>query len=670
MGFRLAYRQITTSPGNLVSTAPLTIAENQPIGTVVGDFNATDPDAGATLTYHLVSGAGDTHNTLFTLETNGTLKTVTTFDYESNGSTYSIRVQAKDEFNATVEGNFTVTLTDWFDDSWDKLTGPSGSGQFGMSVSLSGNILAVGANGSDPGGVNAAGAAYLYELESNGSATYLTEVTAPDKAESDWFGHSVSQSGNILVVGAHGSDPGGVNAAGAAYLYELDSNGSATYLTKLTAPDKAESDWFGHSVSHSGNVLAVGAFRSDPEGVTAAGVVYLYQLEANGSAAYLSKVTASDKASSDQFGYSVSLSGDILAVGARSADPNGVSDAGAAYLYQLGANGSVTYLTKITAPDKAASDNFGWSVSQFGNLFVVGASKSDPDGVSDAGAVYLYELDSNGSATYLTKVTAPDKAESDQFGHSVSQFGNVLVVGASKSEQDGVGDAGVAYLYELESNGSATYLTKVTAPDKAESDQFGWSVSQSGNILAVGANKADPGGAVYTFDISSFTSTSSPPTDLNSTAPLTIAENQPVGATVGEFNATDPDAGATLTYHLVSGAWDTHNTLFTLETNGTLKTATVFDYESNASTYSIRVQAKDEFNATVEGNFTVTLTDVYEDSSGQSNNDGNSSSDGNTTTGITNPGVDGNSTNEGNASVPLPVRIISARSSIPCLSAK
>ena len=252
-------------------------------------------------------------------------------------------------------------------------------------------------------------------------------------------------------------------------------------------------------------------------------------------------------------------------------------------------------------------------------------------------------------------MTAPDKAESDQFGHSVSQFGNVLVVGASKSEQDGVGDAGVAYLYELESNGSATYLTKVTAPDKAESDQFGWSVSQSGNILAVGANKADPGGAVYTFDISSFTSTNSPPTNLNATAPLSIAENQPIGTIVGEFNATDPDAGATLTYHLVSGVGDGNNSLFTLETNGTLKTATTFDYESNASTYSIRVQAKDEFNATVEGNFTVTLTDVYEDSSGQSNNDGNSSSDGNTTTGITNPGVDGNSTNEGNASVPSPV---------------
>ena len=102
------------------------------------------------------------------------------------------------------------------------------------------------------------------------------------------------------------------------------------------------------------------------------------------------------------------------------------------------------------------------------------------------------------------------------------------------------------------------------------------------------------------------------PKDLNSTATLTIAENQPPGTTVGEFNATDPDANATLTYHLVSGVGDGNNSLFTLDLNGTLKTATVFDFESNASTYSIRVQARDEYNASVEENFTVTLLDIFE----------------------------------------------------------
>ena len=98
-----------TGPSNLVASV-LTVVENEAIGTLVGSFNATDPDAGATLTYSLISGVGDENNSLFTLEANGTLKTAVTFDYETNASTYSIRVRASDEYNASVEGNFTITL--------------------------------------------------------------------------------------------------------------------------------------------------------------------------------------------------------------------------------------------------------------------------------------------------------------------------------------------------------------------------------------------------------------------------------------------------------------------------------------------------------------------------------------------------------------------------------
>ena len=102
----------------------------------------------------------------------------------------------------------------------------------------------------------------------------------------------------------------------------------------------------------------------------------------------------------------------------------------------------------------------------------------------------------------------------------------------------------------------------------------------------------------------------SAPTDLNSTAPLNFAENIPIGSAIGELNATDPDTNSTLTYHFVSG--DNNNTFFTLEQNGTLKTATVFDFESNASSYLIQISVKDEYNATHEGNFTVNLTDENE----------------------------------------------------------
>ena len=82
---------------------------------------------------------------------------------------------------------------------------------------------------------------------------------------------------------------------------------------------------------------------------------------------------------------------------------------------------------------------------------------------------------------------------------------------------------------------------------------------------------------------------------------------------MGEFNATDPEGGA-ITYHFVNG--ENNNSLFALDTNGTLKTATTFDYESNSFNYLVTVQAKDEYNATVEGNFTVTLPDAYEDTDG------------------------------------------------------
>ena len=109
------------------------------------------------------------------------------------------------------------------------------------------------------------------------------------------------------------------------------------------------------------------------------------------------------------------------------------------------------------------------------------------------------------------------------------------------------------------------------------------------------------------------------PSDLNSTASLSFAENQPIGTIVGEFNATDPDTNSTITYHLVNGVGAGNNSLFTLDANGTLKTATTFDYETNATTYIIRVQAKDEYNATVEGNFTVMLNDVSEFPAGASN---------------------------------------------------
>ena len=112
----IASEPLNRAPTSVFVVSNLTIAENQPLGTVVGEFNATDPEGDA-ITYRFVNGEGDTHNSLFTLEANGTLRTATIFDFEANASVYSIRVGAVDEYGSSIEDSFTISLEDLDDEA-------------------------------------------------------------------------------------------------------------------------------------------------------------------------------------------------------------------------------------------------------------------------------------------------------------------------------------------------------------------------------------------------------------------------------------------------------------------------------------------------------------------------------------------------------------------------
>ena len=143
--------------------------------------------------------------------------------------------------------------------------------QFGNCVAISGNQLVVGAKGEshDVNGDNAlnfAGSAYVFEKE-NGSWIQTQKIVASDRGVDDYFGNSVAISGNHLVVGAwhENHDVNGANAlnfAGSAYVFEK-INGSWGQTQKLVAADRGTGDYFGNSVSISGNQLAVGAFGED-----------------------------------------------------------------------------------------------------------------------------------------------------------------------------------------------------------------------------------------------------------------------------------------------------------------------------------------------------------------------------------------------------------------------
>ena len=224
----------------------------------------------------------------------------------------------------------------------------------------------------------------------------LTKLTASDKGANDYFGNSVSISrdGSTMAVGAFIEDPNGILDAGSVYVFQ-NTNGTWTEVQKLTASDKEMFDRFGFSVSISedGSTLAVGAFIEVPNGISNAGSVYVFQ-NTNGTWTEVQKLTASDKGGYDQFGYSVSISldGSTIAVGANEEDPNGIPGAGSVYIFQ-NTNGTWTEVQKLTASDKEAYDRFGTSVSisEDGSTLAVGARYEDPNGISGAGSVYVFQ---------------------------------------------------------------------------------------------------------------------------------------------------------------------------------------------------------------------------------------------------------------------------------------
>jgi hypothetical protein len=320
------------------------------------------------------------------------------------------------------------------------------------------------------------------------------KITAGDAQANDEFGQSVSISGNVAIVGAYLEDAGGVTA-GAAYIFEK-SGGIWAQTEKLVASDAEAGDEFGWSVSISGNVAIVGASREDTEGNNA-GAAYIFE-KSGGTWTETQKLTAGDAEASDFFGESVSVSGNVAIVGANGEDTGG-ADAGAAYIFEK-SGGVWTETAKLVASDAEASDNFGKSVAVSGNVAIVGANGEDTGGAG-AGAAYIFEK-SGGVWTETEKLVASDAEAGDGFGYSVSVSGNVAIVGAYL-EDTGGSNAGAAYIYE-KSGGTWIQTKKLIAGNAETFDLFGRSVSVSGNVVIVGAIGEDTGGsaagAAYIYD--------------------------------------------------------------------------------------------------------------------------------------------------------------------------
>ena len=308
------------------------------------------------------------------------------------------------------------------------------------------------------------------------------KLMASDYFQDDYFGHSVSIRDEIAVIGAWRDDDSG-SASGSVYVYRYDGL-SWIEEAKLLASDGAEDDYFGRSVSISGNVVVVGANGEDSQG-SDSGAAYVFR-DAGSSWIEEAKLLASDGAAGDEFGSTVSISGGRIVVGAHGDDDHG-SDAGAAYVYRYDGSAWVEE-AKLLASDGAAGDWFGSSVSIFGDVIVIGA----PEPFLDApGSAYVFVHDGT-SWVEDAKLLASDGSWFDLFGVSVATSGDVIVVGAEEHEDRGP-RTGAAYLFRIQES-SWIEIQELLPSDVGADDRFGCSVSISGDLAVIGASEHDENG--------------------------------------------------------------------------------------------------------------------------------------------------------------------------------
>jgi hypothetical protein len=286
-------------------------------------------------------------------------------------------------------------------------------------------------------------------------------------------------------------------------------------INKIVASNRSAGAMFGSSVAISGDYAIVGAPLAG-----GGGVAYIF-LRSGSTWVQQQQLVISDGPGEHRVGCSVAIDGDYAIVGARwenydAMGGNSASNAGCAYIFMRSGNVWIQQ-QKIVASDRAANDEFGWSVAISGDHAIVGAHQEDHDATgssefSSAGSAYIF-VRSGDVWTQQQKIVASDRNTDDEFGGSVAISGDLAIVGARFEDNDASGgaylnSAGSAYIFER-SGDVWTQQEKIAASDRAAGDELGGSVAISGDHAIVGAptesHYASPGdyvdeaGAAYIF---------------------------------------------------------------------------------------------------------------------------------------------------------------------------
>jgi hypothetical protein len=229
------------------------------------------------------------------------------------------------------------------------------------------------------------------------NATQTAKLTASDGAQGDELGTSVAVSAGTIVAGAPFVSLGAPGSyQGAAYVFVEPAGGwaSATQTAKLTASDGAVNDRLGESVAISGATIVAGVSSAMVGTNSDQGAVYVFVEPAGGWAngTQAAKLTASDGAADDFLGVSVGVAGNTIVADAPYDLVGANSHEGAVYVFVEPAGGwaNGTQTAKLTSSDGAANDEFGYSVAVSGATIVAGAPSAAVGGNNYRGAAYVF----------------------------------------------------------------------------------------------------------------------------------------------------------------------------------------------------------------------------------------------------------------------------------------
>ncbi|KAL7529039.1 hypothetical protein ACHAXR_005539, partial [Thalassiosira sp. AJA248-18] len=357
--------------------------------------------------------------------------------------------------------------------------------EFGSSIDLTDTTAMIGAPGAVSTATVVSGAAYVFDLENDGSWGETIKLS-PSSDVDDKCGTSVAFAGDYYIVGCPFHDGVVGDDSGAVFIYKRELN-SFQLLdgTTLFPPTNSDSELglFGWSIAINDNgVIAVGA-RSARAGQ---GIVHIYKPDDNenwGFVQTLDPDVTQDQFNGGNFGWDVAINQDnTLLVGAPFEE--GV---GAMFIYKEVALNTWDEFDQLAPGNVNDDDQFGFSVAIDNSVALVGARNAFTSGDAGAGAAYIYDIPSgtDGPATFVQKLTDIDSSTDALFGHSVDLKDGRLVIGSPTRNS-----VGSAHLYHQKKDDSWELVGRLLGPSTS-GVQFGAAAAVSKEAVMGGAPKND-----------------------------------------------------------------------------------------------------------------------------------------------------------------------------------